>query len=50
VKRSDLFLFEEEASTPNRKAYENDVKIARQPERYVRKWQKLAQVYNKQNL
>jgi hypothetical protein len=41
---------EEETSTPNRKALENDARLARQPERYARKWQKLAQVNNKRNL
>ena len=46
-KRSNFFCFvniEEEAMGPNVKVLGDSAKFARQPERYARKWRKLAQV------
>ncbi len=46
-----LFLnIEDETTTiPHRRALEDDAEIVRRPDRYARKWRKLAQVDNKIN-
>jgi hypothetical protein len=44
-----LLNIEDETSRPNRKVLEDDADVVRRPERYARKWRKLAQVSNKIN-
>jgi hypothetical protein len=41
---NNSIFFKEETSKPSRKALENDEEVVRRPERYARKWRKLAQV------